>query len=156
MFVGPRRCHRLKLAPRVRTTRRAVVSVAVALYAGTLGWSGVHAEPQAPAAAPTAPVRASAEPDNGALLKQYCVTCHSERAKTGGLSLEGVDPANVAAHGELLEKIVRKVRVGHDAARRHAAARRRDHPQVRGRRWNRCSIAPPRRSPTPAGPWCTG
>ena len=80
MFVGPRRSHRLKLAPSVRATRRAVVWVAIALYAGTLGWSGVHAEPQAPASAPTAPERAPAAPDNGALLKQYCVTCHSERA----------------------------------------------------------------------------
>ena len=59
---------------------------------------------------------APAAPDNRALLKRYCVTCHNERAKTGGLSLEGLDPANVAGNllekGDLLEKIVRKVRVG--------------------------------------------
>jgi mono/diheme cytochrome c family protein len=101
------------------------MTAAVALYLSTAGWSALRAEPQAPAPAP-APVRASAEPgpapaaasapDHRALLKQYCVTCHNERAKTGGLSLEGLDPANAAGNllekGDLLEKIVRKVRVG--------------------------------------------
>ncbi|MDQ4024054.1 MAG: hypothetical protein M3217_00965, partial [Actinomycetota bacterium] len=31
-----------------------------------------------------------------ALVKQYCVSCHNARAKTGGLSLEGLDPAAAA------------------------------------------------------------
>jgi cytochrome c551/c552 len=82
----------------------------VALFVGTLGWSALSAAPQSSPA--PAPVRATTEPDGRALLTRYCVTCHSARAKTGGLSLEGVDPAEVAAHGELLEKIVRKMRVG--------------------------------------------
>jgi hypothetical protein len=66
----------------------------------------------------TTPVQAqqSASADAGAgspaLLRQYCVSCHSDRLKTGNLSLEGVDVGNVAAHGELLEKVVRKLRKG--------------------------------------------
>src|SRR5688572_17488462 len=34
--------------------------------------------------------RATAAPpaDHGALLTQYCITCHNERAKTGGLVLD--------------------------------------------------------------------
>jgi mono/diheme cytochrome c family protein len=87
--------------------RRAAWSV-VALYVCAIGWVGVRAEPQAPP--PAAPAGVVA--DGRALLGQYCVTCHNERAKTGGLSLEGVDPADVAAHAELLEKVVRKMRVG--------------------------------------------
>jgi mono/diheme cytochrome c family protein len=82
----------------------------MALYVSIAGWSALRAEPQAPAAVPVA-APASA-PDTRALLKQYCITCHNDRTKTGGLSLDGVDPADVAAHGDLLEKIVRKVRVG--------------------------------------------
>jgi len=82
----------------------------VALYVCAMGWSALRAEPQAPAL--PAPARASAEPDARALLAKYCVTCHNERAKTGGLSLEGLDPSDAVANGELLEKVVRKVRVG--------------------------------------------
>jgi hypothetical protein len=57
-------------------------------------------------------VPASAATDSRALLKRYCVTCHNERLKTGGLSLDGLDPAGAGEHGELWEKVVRKVRVG--------------------------------------------
>src|SRR5688572_16707956 len=47
-----------------------------------------------------------------ALLKQYCITCHSDRARTGGLSLENLDLANPGAHAETWEKVVRKLRAG--------------------------------------------
>jgi len=57
------------------------------------------------------PVQSNAAP-NPALLKQYCVTCHSERLKTGGLVLEGLDTAKVAPEGETWEKVVRKIRTG--------------------------------------------
>ena len=47
-----------------------------------------------------------------ALLDRYCVTCHNSRAKTGGLVLENADLSNVGAHGEVWEKVVRKLRAG--------------------------------------------
>ncbi len=47
-----------------------------------------------------------------ALLSRYCITCHSERLKTGGLSLEALDIANAGDYAEVLEKVVRKVRGG--------------------------------------------
>ena len=47
-----------------------------------------------------------------ALVRRYCVGCHNDRTKAGGLSLSSVDLANVGAHGETLEKVVRKLRVG--------------------------------------------
>src|SRR5215831_10419787 len=56
--------------------------------------------------------RAAAPPDPAALLRQYCVTCHSERLKTGGLTLEGLDPSNVGRDVETWEKVVRKLRLG--------------------------------------------
>jgi mono/diheme cytochrome c family protein len=60
--------------------------------------------PRAPQAA------APANPD--ATLRQYCVTCHSQRLRTGGLSLEGLDAVDVAHDAETWEKVVRKLRLG--------------------------------------------
>lgn len=47
-----------------------------------------------------------------AVVKQYCVGCHSERGKAGGLSLAAFDAAQLEDHGELTEKMVRKLRAG--------------------------------------------
>ena len=46
------------------------------------------------------------------LLDRYCVTCHNERLKTAGLTLDVLDVDDVAAHPEVWEKVVRKVRAG--------------------------------------------
>jgi mono/diheme cytochrome c family protein len=51
-------------------------------------------------------------PDARAVLDQYCVTCHNERLKTAGVMLDKVDLTHVEAHADVLEKVVRKVRVG--------------------------------------------
>jgi hypothetical protein len=56
-------------------------------------------------------VSVSAESHN-AVVKQYCVTCHSERRKTGGLSLESFDVAQAAKHGEIAEKMIVKLQAG--------------------------------------------
>src|SRR5262249_34703113 len=45
-----------------------------------------------------------------ALLDQYCVSCHNETLKTGGLRLDAVDLGQVGAHAAVLEKVVRKLR----------------------------------------------
>jgi len=45
-------------------------------------------------------------------IDQYCLVCHNEQLETAGLRLDLVDFANVAQNPELLEKIVRKLRVG--------------------------------------------
>ncbi len=50
-----------------------------------------------------------AAPDR-AVVDKYCVVCHSDKAKTGGLSLEKVNLADVKANAELLEKVARKLR----------------------------------------------
>ncbi|HEX5227243.1 MAG TPA: DUF1592 domain-containing protein [Bryobacteraceae bacterium] len=47
-----------------------------------------------------------------AVLDKYCVVCHNDRAKTGGLSLQKVDTADVAAHAETWEMVIRKLSVG--------------------------------------------
>ena len=47
-----------------------------------------------------------------ALLNQYCVTCHNQRLKTGGLALDTLDVSDVSARPEVWEKVVRKLRGG--------------------------------------------
>jgi cytochrome c551/c552 len=47
-----------------------------------------------------------------ALLNQYCVTCHNEKLKTGGLALDKLDLDRIGANAETWEKVVRKVRAG--------------------------------------------
>ena len=47
-----------------------------------------------------------------ALLDKYCVTCHNDRAKTGGLTLEKLDVTNIPANAETWEMVIRKLRVG--------------------------------------------
>ena len=69
-----------------------------------------RAAPAVPSAAAPA-VAAVALPDS-ALPQKYCVTCHSARTKSGGLVLEGLNPTDAAAHPEVWEKAVLKVRGG--------------------------------------------
>jgi mono/diheme cytochrome c family protein len=68
--------------------------------------------PPAAPAAPVAPVAPdlSAEAQT-ALVKQYCVSCHSERGKAGGLSLASFDAAKVVDDAVVSEKMIRKLRL---------------------------------------------
>jgi cytochrome c551/c552 len=74
---------------------------------------GVSANPQSSSApaSPGGPALQASVPD-AALVQKYCLTCHSARVKTGGLSLEGMNPADAAAHAEVWEKVVMKLRGG--------------------------------------------
>jgi mono/diheme cytochrome c family protein len=70
------------------------------------------------AAAPTASAKAPASlaeaerSQKPALLNQYCITCHNQRLKTGGLMLDALDLEHVAKDAAAWEKVVRKVRTG--------------------------------------------
>jgi len=67
----------------------------------------------APGGQPTTPEKQGAAPQSEqALVKQYCVTCHNARTLTGGLSLEGLDPAAAASHSDVWEKVIVKLRGG--------------------------------------------
>jgi len=75
------------------------------------------AEVEGPALQAAAPASAQAGPGtsalpDAALVQKYCVTCHNARVKTGGLSLEGVNPADAGAHSDIWEKVVLKLRGG--------------------------------------------
>ena len=45
-----------------------------------------------------------------ALVTRYCVTCHNDRAKIGGLSLEAMSVAAIAEHPRVWESVVQKLR----------------------------------------------
>src|SRR5689334_3543952 len=47
-----------------------------------------------------------------ALLTRYCVGCHNDKLKTGGVSLSGVQTADCAGSAAVLERVLRKVRSG--------------------------------------------
>ena len=78
-------------------TKLSVFGAALAL-AVSVG----HASQQAPAA----------EPGFSAFPDTYCVSCHSDRLKTGGLSLENLGLADVAGRAAVWEKVARKLRSG--------------------------------------------
>ena len=67
----------------------------------------------APAARSATPPQAPPSPaEYVAIVNKYCVTCHNERAKTGGLALDTIDFSNLAGRADVWEKAIRKVRVG--------------------------------------------
>ncbi len=45
------------------------------------------------------------------LLDKYCVTCHNDKLKTGGLTLQNADLTKVPENADLWEKVIKKVRV---------------------------------------------
>ncbi len=49
---------------------------------------------------------------HAALVNRTCVSCHNDKLKTGGLSLQHADVSDVAGGAEVWEKVLRKVRTG--------------------------------------------
>jgi mono/diheme cytochrome c family protein len=70
------------------------------------------------------PARPQGQPESGVMpakfgggelrevVNRYCVACHNQRLKTGGLTLDTVDTANVPADAAIWEGVVRKLRAG--------------------------------------------
>jgi hypothetical protein len=54
----------------------------------------------------------SAYAQDRAFLDQYCITCHNERAKVGGLALDKLDLARPGDNAETWEKVLVKLRGG--------------------------------------------
>src|SRR6266550_3250486 len=90
---------------------RRVLS-AVCLAGMTLSGSSLPFVRVEAAASPPRAVTPQPELPSRALLDRYCVTCHNERLKTAGVMFDTVDIGRVAAHRELFEKVVRKLRKG--------------------------------------------
>jgi len=91
--------------------RTILVSAALAVllavaFAGPVGLA------QGPAGTATSSSDAARSASDAALVKTYCATCHSDRTRSGELSLEHADLTNIPDHPELWEKVIRKVRAG--------------------------------------------
>ncbi len=52
------------------------------------------------------------QPDVQAVLKQYCITCHNQRAKTANLELDSKDLDHLDKDVVAWEAVVRKLRTG--------------------------------------------
>jgi mono/diheme cytochrome c family protein len=115
-------------------TRTRVGNIVVCVLAGvfvtslTSVFTAPQSAPPAPAPtaagpAPSAPAQsapvpqaatatraAAAVPAELATMNQYCVGCHNDRAKMGGVSFQGTTAATIAEHADVFEKAVRKMR----------------------------------------------
>jgi mono/diheme cytochrome c family protein len=78
------------------------------VLAGLL-WTSVAVVFAAPQAQPSASASSPA-PAELATIKQYCVSCHNDRAKIGGVSFEGTTAESVTQRADVFEKAVRKLR----------------------------------------------
>jgi Protein of unknown function (DUF1592)/Protein of unknown function (DUF1588)/Protein of unknown function (DUF1585)/Protein of unknown function (DUF1587)/Protein of unknown function (DUF1595) len=95
----------------MRTPARVFfVLAAVALAAG--GVLSAQRPARTPPVPATSPGRAADAQDHNAIVRRYCVTCHNDRARTGGLSLAAFDVTQAAATAELAEKMIRKLQAG--------------------------------------------
>jgi mono/diheme cytochrome c family protein len=72
--------------------------------AALLATGSVTAQPQA-----TVPPSVSSQQ---ALINQYCVTCHNQRAKTANVMFDTMDLSDVSKNADIWEKAVRKLRGG--------------------------------------------
>ena len=70
------------------------------------------ASPSADAQAPATPAAAAPASAEVAFLNQYCIGCHNQRAKIGGLALDTLDVSRVGPGAETWEKVVKKIRTG--------------------------------------------
>ncbi len=64
----------------------------------------VSAQPPSPTPAPAVAYRA--------VLDQYCVTCHNDKAKVANFSLQKLDLATAGDHPDVWEPVIRKLRAG--------------------------------------------
>ena len=88
--------------------RAPIVVLALSgLIAGALSGTRIAAQIR-PAPAPVpAPV-----PAVRAVLDTYCITCHNQRLRTGGLALDRLDTTNPGANAEVWENVIAKLRTG--------------------------------------------
>src|SRR5437762_1680312 len=104
-------------------------SVAALFALLMLGWLAAGMGAAGPSQQP--PAAASPASTSQAVFQKYCITCHNQRLRTGGLALDGLDVAKPAANPEVWERVIAKLRAGAmppsgmprpDAATYHAVA----------------------------------
>ena len=95
----------------VRLQNRSLLSGAALMFVfavWTASWparaeqAAAGTQAQEPTASPASPQRA--------VLQKYCIGCHNQRAKTGGLALDTLDLSSVTDDAEVWEKVIRRLR----------------------------------------------
>lgn len=81
---------------------KALIAVAMTCVSGIGALHAAALQTATPAQSPATAQRAT--------LEQYCVLCHNETLKTGGLMLDKVDIDNVSKDPAIWEKVVRRLR----------------------------------------------
>src|SRR5262245_42876615 len=99
------------MTKRVATGGIAVVTTLLVVSAAPRGAS-LKAAPQATQGQAAANPAVDFSAEANAMVGKYCVTCHNERLKTGGLTLDAAGMTNIGKHAEVWEKVIRKVRGG--------------------------------------------
>jgi mono/diheme cytochrome c family protein len=74
--------------------------------------TSVHLAPTSSRLAPTGFQLAPTAQPARTLLDTYCVSCHNQRTKTADLALDTLNLADVSAHADVWEEVVRKLRGG--------------------------------------------
>ena len=87
------------------TVRRAFAAGTGLLLVAALGAVG-----RGQARAPQSPTAADTQVDLEAVVTRYCVGCHNTRTTSGGIAFDTANLRNVAAHPELWEKALRRLR----------------------------------------------
>src|SRR5687768_12033166 len=91
--------------------KRALFAVS-AIWAVMLAVAASQPAASQPAAQQPTRTAAGAPANHAAVLTQYCITCHNDRTKSGGLVLSAADLDNIPARAGVWEKVIRKVRAG--------------------------------------------
>jgi hypothetical protein len=92
---------RVPVTPSIAAAASAAFLCAV-VYSGTARVGAAQGPVAVPSAA--APQRA--------LIDSYCLGCHNQRAKVGGLALDTMDLSDVSKNPDVWEKAIRKLRGG--------------------------------------------
>jgi mono/diheme cytochrome c family protein len=88
------------------------VIIAAASFVVAVAYNAPSAQ-QRPLSAASGQSQVAGDPaSQQAVLAKYCITCHNQRLKTGGLALDTLSLGDIAHHTEEWEKVVRKVRTG--------------------------------------------
>ncbi len=101
----------------VRRTAAGLACAAALLAGGVSGAqpAGPETSPTRPRAAPAAAsARQTSAPSPRAMLDRYCIACHNDRLRTGGLVLDAaaVDAGDPSRDADVWERVIAKLRTG--------------------------------------------
>ena len=96
--------------------KTGIATMAMLLYLMVANdrWSEGRAQSAPPALGPVNAQTAGATPVAAPreLIDKYCLGCHSDKVKSGGLALSELNLDAVDQHAEIAEKVIRKLRGG--------------------------------------------